>query len=169
MEDEEVKITGLVELQDALEQLPYRVAKKGLKASLHDAAAPVEASMVREAPKESGFLAEHFSTKISIARDQLSGSAFIGPKGKVDYPAFMSGAYRIVRNAKGRAVKVGRVAVATVARFLEFGTSRMGKNPFMRRAWETTKGTALDAMIKRLASVVEEAADESPKGPEVLP
>lgn len=165
MEDFEITMTGLAELQDALEDLPRKVAEKGLRTSLKAGAAPILNSMVTLAPKFTGFLAEHFSAKLKISHDSLSGSAFIGPKGKVDYPAYISGAYNIVRNAKGKAIKIGKIAVATIARFLEFGTSKMAKKPFMTQAFETNKERALNAIIEKLTIAVEQAADESPKGP----
>ena len=155
----------MVELQEALEQLPGKVALKGVRKSLQAAAEPVQGGMVTLAPRDTGFMAEHFSTKISMSREGLAGTAYIGPKGKVDYPAYASGAYNIVRNAKGKAKKIGRVAVATVARFLEFGTSKMAKHPFMTQAFEAFKHAALDAMMRVLGEAVEDAVSEVPKGP----
>lgn len=165
MDDVEITFTGLDELQQALTDLPRKVAEKGLRVSLKAGAAPIEAAMVTLAPKNTGFLAEHFSTKIKMAHDQLSASAFIGPKGKVDYPMYLSGAYKIIRNAKGKAIKIGKVAVATIARFLEFGTSKMSKKPFMTQAFESNKEAALGLIIQGLATAVGQAADASPKGP----
>ncbi len=91
--------------------------------------------------------------RMKIMRDDLAGSIFIGPQGKIDYPAYASGAYNIKRRKNGRLAKVGRVAVATVARFLEFGTSRMGKKPFMTQAFESFKGRALEAITEVLRDV----------------
>lgn len=165
MNDITMEIKGLAELEQALEELPEKVAKKGLRAGLQEGAAPIEAGMVAGAPKDSGFMSEHFNTKLKIARDGLSGSAFIGPQGNIDYPAYTSGAYNIIRTARGRVKKVGSIAVATVVRFFEFGTSKMAKKPFMTQAFETLKDTALGAIIARLTQAVAEAASESPKGP----
>lgn len=149
-----VKVQGLSELQEMLEAMPEKVAKKGIRAALRAGGNVLRTEIMLLAPKDTGFLAEHFGTKIKMRRDELAGSAFVGPKGKVDYPAFMSGAYRIVRSAKGRAKKVGRVAVATVARFLEFGTSKMGKRPFITPAFDSKRTTILDAMVDKLKDAV---------------
>lgn len=165
MDDITFSIKGLAELEKTLEELPTKVAKKGLRGALSDGAEPIHAGMVSGAPKDSGFMSEHFNVKLKVARDGLSGSAFIGPQGNIDYPAYTSGAYNIIRTAKGRVKKVGAIAVATVVRFFEFGTSKMAKRPFMTQAFETMKTTALGAIIARLASAVAEAASESPKGP----
>src|SRR5208337_3107742 len=154
MDDVTVEVKGLAELQQALEQMADKVAKKGIRAALKSGAQPIQNGMVTLAPHDTGFLAEHFNTKIRIGRDELSGSAFIGPQGKVDYPEFLSGAYRIVRNAKGKARKVGRIAVATVARFLEFGTAKMAKKAFMTAAFEVGKNEALALITNSLSDTV---------------
>lgn len=160
-----VEVKGLDELQQGLEEMTEKLAKKGIRDALKAGSAPVQNAMVSLAPKNTGFLAEHFSTKIKMMREARAGSAFIGPQGKIEYPAFLSGAYNIVRRKSGKAVKVGRVAVATVARFLEFGTSKMSKKPFMTQAFESNKEQALAAIATSLWETVREAADSAPKGP----
>ena|SRR5271166_1421169 len=170
-----MEVKGMSELQQALEEVPRKVAQRGLRKALKSGAAPVQEGMVSLAPKYAGgdsrwpigFLAEHFGVKIKIGREELSGSAFIGPQGKIDYPMYASGAYKIVRNAKNKAIKVGRIAVTTVARFLEFGTSKMGKKPFMTQAFDTRSAAALDNITASLAETVEAAAAEAPKGPAI--
>lgn len=160
-----VEVKGLDELQQGLEDMVEKLAKKGVRDALKAGAAPIQESMITLAPKNTGFLAEHFSTKVKMMRDALAGSAFIGPQGKMEYPAFLSGAYNIVRKKSGKVVKVGRIAVATVARFLEFGTSKMSKKPFMTQAFESNKETALARIATSLWETVREAADAAPKGP----
>jgi|SRR5208282_753899 len=164
-DDITVEIKGLSELQSALESLPQKVAKHGLRAALKSGAAPIESAMVSEAPHDTGFMSEHFGTKLKINRDEIAGSAFIGPQGKVDYPSFASGAYKIIRSATGKARRVGKIAVATIVRFLEFGTAKMSKKPFMTRAFEGHKDEALANITEALANAVEQAAAEVPKGP----
>lgn len=154
-DDVTVEIKGLEELQKALEELPRKVATKGMRAALKDGAEPIREAMVANAPKHTGFLSEHFGTKISIRRDELAGSAFIGPQGKVDYPLDENGTYRIVKDESGKIIaKVGKKAVATVARFLEFGTSKMAAHPFMTISFESMKSVALDRIIARLRDVI---------------
>jgi HK97 gp10 family phage protein len=41
----------------------------------------------------------------------------------------------------------GRISVIAVARFLEFGTSKMSKRPFMTQAFETKKTEAMNVII----------------------
>jgi HK97 gp10 family phage protein len=153
----EFKITGLSELQGKLEDLPKKLANKILRQTLGQAGEIVRLAMARLAPKETGFLEEHFSTKTKIKRDLIAGSAFVGPEGKIDYPLNSLGEYREVRNKKGKSRKFGRIAVASVARFLEFGTSTRNAQPFMTQAWEQTKNQALDKIVGDLNEVLEDA------------
>jgi len=157
-DDITVEIRGLDELQAALEQLPKKIADKGLRSSLKMGAKPIQEAMHANAPKDTGFLAEHFGTRVKISRDLVSGSAFIGPQGKIDYPAYGSGAYRLIRKASGKIKKVGKIAVATIARFLEFGTAKMAKKPFMTQAFESNKDAALGAIVHGLTVAVSDAA-----------
>lgn len=143
------KFTGWDELQKRLEALPDDLAKKGMRSALIAGANVMRDGMVETAPEDTGFLAEHFNIKTSVKNAGKSGSAFIGPAGKIDYPD-KDGGYRDKVNRKGKTFHIGRISVASVARFLEFGTSRMGKKPFMTQAFETKKSSALDAMIDRL-------------------
>lgn len=145
-----VEVQGLSELQANMEELPAKVAKKGLRAALKRGGLVIRNAMVAMAPKDTGFLAEHFNMKMKIRSDELAGSIFIGPAGKVDYPAYASGAYNIKRRKNGKLAKLGRVAVATVARFLEFGTSKMAKHPFMTQAFESYKDRALSEITEGL-------------------
>lgn len=144
------EVKGLDTLQQKLEELPVKLAKRGLKAAARAGATVFVNGMVRLAPRHTGFLAEHFNIRIKFQKNELACTAYIGPQGKMDYPEFLSGAYRIARNAKGKVKKIGRIAVATVARFLEFGTSKMSKKPFMTQAFETGKEAALEAVIVEL-------------------
>lgn len=144
-----VNVQGLDKLQAALEELPQKVAKKGIRKALAAGGNLFKASMVALAPKRTGFLSEHFGVKVKMNRNELAGTAFIGPQGKMDYPEFMSGAYKIKR-VGSKLRKVGRIAVASVARFLEFGTSKMSKKPFMTQAFESDKDKALEAVTNAL-------------------
>jgi HK97 gp10 family phage protein len=158
-----VEVKGLDELQEKLEALPYKVAKRGLKSTLYRAADIVKKAMMALAPKDTHFLEEHFNIKVGQPRgavnaDALAMYAYIGPQGKIDYPAYASGAYKIKRTKTGKARKVGRIAVATVARFLEFGTSKMAKKPFMTAAYESTKGAALTKIQEGLTEAVKDVS-----------
>jgi HK97 gp10 family phage protein len=135
MDDFTVEIKGLDQLQAALEELPEKVAKRGLRQSLRAGGSVIKDGMISGAPQESGFLSEHIDVKTRLRADELAGSAFIGPNGKMVYPRKPGWPPR---------------TAALVARWLEFGTSRIAKKPFMTQAFETRKQDALDAIVSKL-------------------
>jgi HK97 gp10 family phage protein len=153
-----VKISGLDELQKRLEEIPEDLRKKGMRTALSAGADIIRDGMVELAPKDTGFLAEHFNIKTSVKNGGMTGQAFIGPAGKIDYMEMGSVHARTPtgrwKKRKGQFVMeagmVARISVEAVARFLEFGTSKMAKRPFMTQTFETKKGNALDAMIGKL-------------------
>jgi HK97 gp10 family phage protein len=155
----EVEVKGMDQLQAALEALPQKVAQRGIRRALRNGSDILRSEMMSLVRKDSGFLEEHLGTKIRFEKGELAATAFVGPQGKVDYPAFMSGAYnikRIVKNGKEKIKKVGRIAVASVARYLEFGTARSGKFPFMTPAFDSTREKILQEIISTLKRAVEE-------------
>ena len=161
-----VEIKGLDELQRKLEELPLRVAKKGLRRALAVGAQVFKYAMYTLAPRysggnsniPSGFLAEHFGVRVSLGRDPLTGTAYIGPDGKMDYPDEGGGYRSRLIKKTGKLKKVGRVAVATVARLLEFGTSKMAKKPFMTQAFESKKADVISVVANALAEAIEDAS-----------
>lgn len=157
-----VGIKGLDELQKTLEELPREVVKKGLRTALRAGAVPMSIGMAEEAPKDTGFLSEHFGIRIRVKGQDVAGSAFIGPDGHVDYPN-KDGGYRERISESGKKFKTGRISVASVTRFLEFGTSKLAKNPFMTRAWERCKDASLKAIIEKLREVVSSEAAKARK------
>ena len=148
----EVKITGLDELQRVLEEMPKDVARRALRGGLKAGSEIVRQRMVENAPKASGFLSEHFNVKVRIRSNELVGTAHIGPAGKTYYPG---------KGAKEKGVRTGKhpnkgglTPVASVARFLEFGTSRMSAKPFLRPAFESTKDSVLSTIINSLRDAI---------------
>lgn len=148
------EVQGLDVFEKAMEALNEKVQTKGLRAALKAGASVIKEVMYFTAPHDTGFLAAHFSITYRLIRGVFAGNAYIGPQGKMDYPAFLSGAYKI-RRFKNKIKKVGRVAVATVARFLEFGTGKMAKKPFMTAAAENSKARVIDAITASLQQTIE--------------
>lgn len=148
----DVKITGLQELQRVLENMPKDVAKKIIRSTLKEAGEEMRESMAAAAPKESGFLSQHFNVKLRISGDDIMGTAFIGPAGKMYYPK--RGSKEIGVATGKHPHKGGLVPVASVARFLEFGTSRMAAHPFMRAVFEGHKDIALKHIIADLQAAI---------------
>ena len=155
----EFEIKGLDQLQEKLEKLPENLARKGLRDSVKAGAQEIKDEMVALAPRDTGFLAEHFGVRTNVRIDDLAASAYVGPDGKMDYPD-EGGGYRQKKDRKGKLRNVGRIAVVSVARFLEFGTHKMAARPFMTPAFENKKAGALDAIIEKLKSALEDSAKE---------
>jgi HK97 gp10 family phage protein len=161
-----VEVSGLEELQNSLTELPERLAKVGIRRALAQGAKIFQAGIftlarvikVGTPAAPVGFLREHFGWRISANRgDPLAAWAYIGPQGKIDYPD-ADGGYREKNKKNGKMAKIGRIAVASVARFLEFGTSKLPAKPFMETAFEQYKNMVLDEVIRILAGEVEAAA-----------
>jgi HK97 gp10 family phage protein len=141
-------------LQYALEQKVKADAKAAVKSALLAGGTIFKDAVVANAPKDTGFLEEHFDLKLSFrGSDGTSGTAYVGPQGKVDYPD-KDGGWRTKLNRRGKKYKVGRIPVATVARFLELGTSKMRARPFMSQAFESVKSSVMDAVIAKLREVL---------------
>ena len=149
------KMTGLAELQKKLEERPQRVIRKILRKALSAGGGIVRDMMAQMAPRgETGFLSANFDFKVRVARDNVSGTAFIGPKGKTYYPNVGSRDRGVSTGKYGK--KGGALPVASVARFLEFGTSKMPARPFMRPAFAASGRQALDKIIEVLRELVAE-------------
>ena len=121
----EFKITGMAEIEDALERAPLRVSRRVLRTGLLAAAFVWAREMEARARQgwhhgkgkhtehQFGVLARSIVTRASVKSD-LEGSVRVGP-------------------AKGTFWSV----------FLEFGTSKMRAFPFIRTAFETRKQDVL--------------------------
>ena len=104
------------------------------------------------ARRATGFLQDHIAMCIGLRRDELAGTAKVGPL-RTNYPVrLLIGPLRqFARRGKG-----STITAADVARFLEFGTRKMSARPFMRRAFESRKSQALDAFTSAARKGVEE-------------
>lgn len=146
-------IAGLDKIQAELERLGLPMAKKILKASLQEGAAPILAEMQREAPEDTGFLDHHFNVKLSIKGREIAGAAYVGPQGHMDYP-LRGGRYKDKINSRGKTYKSGRISVTAVARFFEYGTEKMPAYPFMSRSFIRQKENALYKIIAAMKRLI---------------
>ena len=147
------KITGLDALQKKLEhELPAK-ARLALRIALAAGASTVREEMVADAPVEEGgenqgFLEDHLVIKTTIRRNELSGTAKVGPSQAV-YPGSEKQGFKLRIGGKEISVNA-KLTAARVGRFLQFGTSKMSARPFMTQAWEASKGRALERIIQKL-------------------
>jgi hypothetical protein len=79
----EVKVSGLDELERALEKLPKDLADQIVKHTLKGAGEIVQKKMVELVPKDSGILARHIKVKVKLEGKKTSGDiggvALVGP------------------------------------------------------------------------------------------
>jgi HK97 gp10 family phage protein len=159
-DDITVEISGLDALQAKLDAIGEEFGNKKqgsvLRSALFRGGSVMKEAMARTAPKHTGFLSENIAARTTMTKGafkNLGGSVFIGPAGKVLYPA--ERATSAIRKAGKRVGKYLRVSAVMVARFLEFGTSKMSKKPFLTQSFESYKDDALNAIIETLKAKIE--------------
>jgi HK97 gp10 family phage protein len=154
------EIKGLDELQKALEEEQPKKARLAMKIALSAGGGTVRDAMRQDAPVEiegqnSGFLRDHLKVKTIIKQGGLVGIAIVGATTD-PYPK-REGKFGTVtlKTRSGKVVsflskKAGQVTAAMVAKWLEYGTSKMSKHPWMTKAWEASKQAALDRIVAKL-------------------
>jgi len=129
-----VKIAGLEELGQSMQDFPDKFLKKGVRAALRAGGEVLRSAISMAAPRsddvthghEPGFLAENIDMAVKTS----------------------------VKNDTG-AVKVGPSKEAFWAGFNEFGTRHQSAKPFIRPAFEGNGQIALDAFIASLKETFE--------------
>lgn len=114
-----VKVSGLRELDRALNNLDLNVRKKAIRPALRKAMKPVEARAKQNVPEDTGGLKKTIRTSTSMSKGNLRKSG-----GK---------AAAIGRVSAGRAKKKEGVTGAQALQ-VEFGTSKTKAKPFLRKA-----------------------------------
>jgi HK97 gp10 family phage protein len=155
-----VKISGLDELQRKLQEELPKDAKLALRIALNAGGGDIKKAAQAEAPVEadgpdSGFLKDHIKVKVKLRRDELAGSALIGPTNEL-YPSRVGKQGQVsFKTATGKKISfmskhAGGVTAAMVGRFLEFGTRHITPRAWLTRAWGASKQQALDHVIAKL-------------------
>jgi HK97 gp10 family phage protein len=130
-----VKITGLEQLSQRMQEFPDQLVRKGVRVALLAGGEVLRQEISDRAPRsldethghEPGFLADHIAAKLSTSPKQDKGS-----------------------------VKVGPVAKAFWGMFAEFGTRFQPALPFVRPAFESAGQRALDAFVAKLREAFQE-------------
>jgi len=148
-----VKIIGLDQLQQRLEKLPRDVSKNILKSALKETAKELRSRIVAAAPKDTGFLSKHFNIGFKFIKGELAATASVGPSARAVYPSTRESGKTRREQGVGtgqNAKKGGYIPAKSVARFLEYGTSKMSAKPFIRPAFESFKDAALFMITEKL-------------------
>ena len=148
-----VKVEGLKELVEKLKvELPEKV-KKETRAALKEGGVLMQEAMEAElvTHRKSGRLEDDINIRVSMKKfDEGLEAVFIGPDGRDVYPQVLGQKISGRGKTKGMLVDFRR-RVATVARYLEFGTSRShGAHPFMQPAFAKKKDAAYEAIKDHL-------------------
>ena len=133
-----VKIEGLSELKSAFEQLPKATDKGVMRKVLMARAKPIAAAAKALVAVESGELRDSI-----IASTRLSKRQKRDAKETASYVEVYAGAGPLPH-----------------AHLVEFGSVHNQPQPYMRPAWDNTKGTLLDAIKEDLWTEIQTAVDK---------
>lgn len=165
-----ITATGFKELDSALAQLPKAAAKRTLQRTLIKAGQPIADEATALAPRDTGELAGSLAISTRIANNAgkaefaavmrsggTSGEArqaMIGARrasaGESSFAMAFVGPAK--PKLKGRAAK----AAAIKRIVMEFGSAKRGisPRPYMRPAWDSRKGEALDIIKRELGNEI---------------
>jgi HK97 gp10 family phage protein len=133
---DEVKVTGLEELAEAMDQLPYRYGRAAARPALNAAGQVFEAALDATVPVDSGELKASIRRKVRVSQNLDDMNVMVGP-------AYMGGHKETSTDPGVR------------AKFLEFGTRKMSPTFFMRRAFAASKDAAYNAAVAVLKAVLD--------------
>ncbi len=147
------KFTGWDELRKKLQEELPKDAKLALRIALSAGAGDIKRAAQEFAPVEdegpqAGFLRDNVKVKVKLSRNDLAGSAFIGPT-TAKYPGDDKGTHKVTIRGKSFTGSSTPTA-ANVGRWLEFGTVNIAARGWLTKAWERTKAQALDHIIDKL-------------------
>ena len=133
-------IEGARQLSVALKELPDNIGRNVLRRAVSAAAAVVRDQARQNAPVDTGEMKRDIMTKRERTQNNLSArySVFVrtGKKSR------MAGAKRNVERD------------SFYWRFVEFGTSKMAAQPFMRPAWQQQQGAAAALIVETLKTEI---------------
>ena len=147
---DKIKIEGLKELSDVMGQLPGAVAKRVLANAVRKSAVMIQERAAELAPEA---VADQATGKFTHLKGTLKRSIAIAAV-RQGTPATERkfAVYAQSSNRKGSKVEANGPKDAWYAHFVEFGTVKMAKSPFMRPAFEQLKIAAKDEIIERIKS-----------------
>jgi len=127
------QIQGLKELERALRELPKATAKSAVRRALKRAGQPVADDASGRAPRDKGRLAESIVVKTTLTKRQR-------------------------RRREKNAIEMFIGSTDRKAHLLEFGTEKMGAQPFLRPAWDAGKMQVLASIKTFVWEAIQKAA-----------
>ena len=164
MSDFSVQIQGLSELNQALSELPQRLARNVLRGSVAAGAAVIRREARERAPRYAGQVAAGHPPPGTLKRSIYSAQArrLSSLLQQVYHVGVVSG-----KRVKKSGRKSGRAPNAYYWRFVEFGTVKMAARPFLRPAFEAKKMAAVEALRAYMAERIPREVAQLAKGPRV--
>lgn len=149
---ETVKIEGLDDLKRAIAELAGDLKRKVIRAALRDAAKPMQKAAIAAAPVLQGDHPHRLPGTLRRSIRVKASKRFKGQDGEI-------GVFISVSKRKGLGGKVGarNPFDPFYWRFLEFGTQKMSRQPFMTPAFEANTGRAIDIFKSRLKTRIVKA------------
>lgn len=157
---EVVRTSGFADLDKALAELPKATARNVLKRTLRKAGEPIAEKARRLAPVDTGQLRDSIAVSPKI-RNKVGSAEFAAVMRAGGTRSEARQALIAARRASGpgsfEVMYVGPTALPH-AHMMEFGTSTLSAQPFMRPAWDGEKMNALGIMKTELGSQIIAAA-----------
>jgi HK97 gp10 family phage protein len=135
-----VEVQGLRELGERMKKLSLDVALKASRSATNAAAQVIKKEAISKAPVDTGNLKKNIIVRRAKQPDLTSLHLVLVRSGK------------LTDKQKGSGLQD-----AFYWRFVEFGTVNAPPKPFMRPAFDTKKGQALDAMTAQLKKRIDKA------------
>lgn len=129
-----VRVEGLKELQQALLELPKATGRNVVRRALRNAGEPMANTMKARVPVEEGHLKNSIGVGTKLTRRQKSLH-----KKKSEVELFVG------------------AGADPAAHLVEFGSVHNSPEPFVRPAWDSGKGGALERIRGELANEIEKA------------
>lgn len=153
------KVDGLKELNEALKQLPERVARNVLRGAANAGTSVIRKEVQQRAPVYTGEVSAGHPPPGTLKRS-------IRQAQQRQLSSLVQQTFHIgVRAATTRSKAGAKIVGAYYWRFVEFGTSKMSARPFLRPAFEAKKLAAVEAIRAYLAERIPREADKLKKGP----
>ena len=152
-----LQLTGFKELAAALREMPERVARNGLRAAVNAGATVIKKEAIAEAPKDTGAMQSNLYQKQVRERS--------GPMQQTFYVGVRQGVAKYANTSKNRRAGTAGKAYKDAGttwywRLVEFGTSKMAAQPFLRPAFESQKDAAVQAIGAKLDERIQKHAKD---------
>ncbi len=141
-------ISGLSQLVRAMEELPKNVQRNALRKAASSGAAIVRTTVRNMAPVQTGKLKRSIAMKRARTPDSQIAT----------YEVHVRQAYNAWNRVGNKKVEAYGKFDAYYARWIEYGTSQMSPQPFMRPAWQLSKDAAADKIVEVLRAKIAELA-----------